>query len=74
MMTNLLEEAFNKAQGLPEYLQDELAQQLIEDIESELQWQQTLSQPQSPFLDELARKALSDSSAERTEFMGFDEL
>jgi hypothetical protein len=37
-MTHLLTEAFRKAQNLPEHLQDELAEQLIEDIESELKW------------------------------------
>jgi hypothetical protein len=73
-MTSLLAEAFNKAQNLPIHLQDELAQQLIEDIESELQWQQTLSQPPSPILEELARKALKDSLEGKTQQMGFDEL
>lgn len=73
-MTSLLTEAFNKAQNLPVHLQDELAQQLMEDIESELQWQHTLSQPQSPLLDELARKALSDSREGKTHLIGFDEL
>ena len=73
-MTSLLAEAFDKAQNLPIHLQDELAQQLIEDIESELQWQQTLSQPISPLLEELARKALQDSLEGKTQQMGFDEL
>ena len=73
-MTDLLTEAFNKAQNLPEHLQDELAQQVMEDIESELQWQQTLSQPQNSSLDELARQALHDSSEGKTKEMGFDEL
>jgi len=73
-MTNLLTEAFNKAQNLPEHLQNELAQKMIEDIESELQWQQTLSQPQSSSLDELARQALNDSWEGKTNDMGFDEL
>jgi hypothetical protein len=31
-MTNLLTEAFKKAQDLPAHLQDELAQQLIKDL------------------------------------------
>ena len=35
-MTDLLTEAFDKAQNLPSHLQDELARQLIEDIENEL--------------------------------------
>jgi len=73
-MTNLLTEAFKKAQNLPEDIQDELAKQLIEDIENEFQWQQTLSQPQNSILDELARKALNESSEEKTKVMGFDEL
>lgn len=73
-MTSLLAEAFDKAQNLPIHLQDELAQQLIEDIESELQWQQTLFQPISPLLEELARKALQDSLEGKTQQIGFDEL
>ena len=32
-MTDLLTEAFNKAQNLPEHIQNEFSQQLIEDIE-----------------------------------------
>lgn len=73
-MTNLLNEAFHKAKSLPEAIQDELAKQLIEAIESESQWQQTLSEPQSFIIDELARKALSESSQGKTKIMGFDEL
>lgn len=73
-MTNRLAEAFQKAQGLPKHIQDELAEQLIADIESELQWQQTLAQPQSSILEELARKALNDSQQGETRVMGFDEL
>ncbi|QDZ40587.1 hypothetical protein FRE64_11855 [Euhalothece natronophila Z-M001] len=73
-MTNLLIEAFNKAQNLPEHLQNELAQKMIEDIESELKWQKILSQPQSSSLDELARQALNDSWEGKTNEMGFDEL
>ena len=73
-MNNLLTEAFNKAQNLPEHLQNELAQQLIEDIENELKWQQSLSQPQLSKLEELAAKALQDSIDGRTEQIGFDEL
>ena len=73
-MNNLLTEAFNKAQSLPEHLQNELAQQLIEDIENELKWQQLLFQPQPSKLEELAAKALKDSISGKTEQIGFDEL
>ena len=73
-MTTLLTEAFRKAQDLPDYLQNELAAQLIEDVENEIKWQQPLSQTQSTKLDELAAKALSDSVNGRTREIGFDEL
>ena len=73
-MTHLLAEAFRKAQDLPEHLQDELAEQLIEDVESELKWQQTLAEPQSSRLDELAVKALKAAADGKTRRIGFDEL
>ena len=60
-MTSLLLQAFEKAQSLPEYLQDEFATQFLEDIESEMRWLQTLSQPQPSKLDQLATKALNNS-------------
>jgi hypothetical protein len=72
-MTDLLTQAFKKSQELPDYLQDELAQQLIEDIENELQWQQQLSQPQSILLEELAIQALNNSQQGKTKIMGFDK-
>lgn len=61
-MNNLLTKAFNKAQTLPEHLQNEL------------KWQQSLSQPQLSKLEELAAKALQDSIDGTTEQIGFDEL
>ena len=73
MMTNLLAEAFNKAQNLPEFIQDELAQQLIEDIENELKWQETLSKLNSLF-EKLAQKALKDSQEGKTKMIDIDEL
>ena len=73
-MTDLLTEAFRKAQDLPDYLQNELAEQLIEDVENEIKWQQLLSQPQDTKLDELAAKALIDSTNGKTRKVGFDEL
>ncbi|PIG90721.1 hypothetical protein [Gloeocapsopsis sp. IPPAS B-1203] len=73
-MTELLTEAFKKAQNLPPHLQDELAEQLIEGIENELNWQQSLSHPQHSQLEELATKALNDSINGRTRQIGFDEL
>jgi hypothetical protein len=73
-MNNLLTEAFKKAQDLPKHVQNELTEQLIEDIENEMKWQQLLSQPQNMKLEELAAKALNDSINGKTRKMGFDEL
>jgi hypothetical protein len=73
-MTSLLAQAFEKAQTLPEHLQDEIAQQLIDDIENEMNWQQILAQPQPSLLDELAQQALQESASGKTKAIGFDEL
>ena len=73
-MTSLLAQAFKKAQDLPEHLQNEIAQQLLEDIENEMHWQQTASRPQPSLLDELARQALQESLEGKTTTAGFDEL
>jgi hypothetical protein len=73
-MTSLLLQAFEKAQSLPEYLQDEFATQFLEDIESEMRWLQTLSQPQPSKLDRLATKALNNSLKGKTKILGFDQL
>jgi len=45
---------------LPPELQDEIARQILEDIENELKWQATLAQPHSK-LEKLAKKALEES-------------
>ena len=62
MMSALLSSAVEKAQTLPQAIQDELAEQFIEDIESEINWQETLSEPQeSMILKNLAEKAIKES-------------
>ncbi len=73
-MTHRLAEAFKKASALPDALQNELADQLIEDLENESKWQQCLSQPQGHPLEELACQALDDSYQGKTHPLGFDEL
>ncbi len=72
-MTNLLSKAIKRIEVLPQELQDELAEQLLEDIESELKWQKTLAKPQSK-LGRLAEKALQESTVGKTKKIGFDEL
>jgi hypothetical protein len=75
MMSALLSSVVQKAQGLPEAIQDELAEQFIEDIENEIKWQETLAKPQDhPILIELAQKAIKESDDGETQIIGFDEL
>jgi hypothetical protein len=72
-MTKLLSQLFEKAAGLPEDLQDQLAQEMLEEIEGEFRWDQTLANSQDK-LEKLAEKAAQDFRAGRTKEMGFDEL
>ena len=72
-MTDLLSKAFEQAAKLPQNLQDEIAEQLLEDIEGELKWDKTLSESQDK-LEKLADQALKEFKAGRTKKMGFDEL
>ncbi|WP_207184696.1 MULTISPECIES: hypothetical protein [Planktothrix] len=74
-MTHLLEKAFQEAQKLSNYLQDELAQQLLEDIENELKWQESLSNPDMDLgiFQEMAQLALLEDEEGKTEDKGFGE-
>lgn len=72
-MTRLLTKAFEEASRLPDSLQDELAEKLLEDLEGEEEWDATLANSLD-VLDKLADKALEDYEAGRTKKMGFDEL
>ena len=51
-----------------------LCVRFLEDIESEMRWLQTLSQPQPSKLDQLATKALNNSVNGKTKILGFDQL
>lgn len=72
-MTTLLTKAIKQIETLPSNLQDEIAEQLLQDFESEMAWQKTLSKPQTK-LGILAERALKDSNEGKTKKMGFDEL
>ena len=74
-MTELLEEAFKKARKLSNALQDELAQQLLEDIENELRWQESLSDSDVNLdvIEEMAQRALIEDREGKTEEKGFGE-
>ena len=74
-MTQLLQKAFYEAQKLSNHIQDELAQQLLTDIENELKWQETLANPDTNFdiLRQMAQEALNEDKEGKTEEKGFGE-
>jgi DNA phosphorothioation-dependent restriction protein DptG len=74
-MTSLLQKAFTEIQKLPDLLQDELARQLLEDIESELKWQKSLSNEDIELgnLIAMAQEALIEEQEGKTEDKGFGE-
>jgi len=72
-MTRPLEAAFGKASHLPAAAQEQLAAQLLEDIEAETNWDRTLADSQS-LLEEMARKARASRRAGKTIRKGIDEL
>lgn len=74
-MTELLQKAFQEAQQLSEDLQDEIAQQLLADIENEIKWQKTLvnSDINLDILQEMAKSALIEDQEGKTEEKGFGE-
>ena len=72
-MTKLLAEAFHKASSLSDELQDQLARELLDELDGETRWNQTLAASQDT-LDRLADKAEKEYRAGKTKEMGFDEL
>jgi len=72
-MTTSLKKAFDKASGLPEAVQEQLAEQMLEDIEGELKWDQTLADSQG-LLEDLASKARRAQQEGKTTKKGFDDL
>ena len=61
-MTQLLEKAFEKASELPEEEQDDFAAFILEELESERQWEQAFSESQDE-LERLADEALEEYNA-----------
>lgn len=72
-MTTQLSKAIKKIESFPREIQNQIAEQLMADLESERRWQKTLSKPQSR-LDELGEKALRESAAGKTKKIGFNAL
>jgi hypothetical protein len=72
-VTRLLTRAFEAAGKLPRSAQDQLARELIEEIEWESRWDETLGRSQDK-LNVLADKAAEEHRAGETRERGFDEL
>jgi hypothetical protein len=72
-MTALLERAFHKASRLSQAAQEQLAEQLLDDINGEAKWDKTLENSQNT-LEKMARKALAAKRKGKTTRKGFDEL
>ena len=74
-MTKLLQKAFQEAQKLSDNLQNEIAQQLLADIENELKWQETLADPDTNFdiIRQMAQEALEEDQEGKTEEKGFGD-
>jgi hypothetical protein len=74
-MTKLLQKAFQEAQKLSNNLQDQIAQQLLADIENELKWQETLTNfnINLDIIRQMAQAALIEDREGKTEEKGFGE-
>ena len=72
-MTQLLEKAFEKASELPEEEQDDLAAFILEELESERQWEQAFSESQDE-LERLADEALEEHNAGDSETLDPGQL
>ncbi len=72
-MTSLLETAFQKASALPIHLQEILAKELLQEIEWECRWDETLENSQSA-MDELTIRAMRQYRNGKTIEKGIDEL
>lgn len=72
-MTAVLEKAFARASRLPKAAQKQLAEQMLEEIEGEMDWDQTLTESQ-PLLERMAAKVRAAKRQRKTVHKGFDEL
>ena len=74
-MTQLLQQAFEKASELPQEEQDNFARFLLAELESERQWAELFSRPESEeLLERLADAALATHRAGRTRPLNPEDL
>ncbi|MYA36445.1 MAG: hypothetical protein F4030_07480 [Gammaproteobacteria bacterium] len=74
-MNDLLQRAFERAAALPSDEQERFARFLLAELESERQWAEIFSRPESEdLLDRLANEALSDHKAGRSTLLDPEDL
>ena len=74
-MTDLLQQAFERASELPQDEQDKFARFLLAELESERQWAESFNRPESEdFLEKLADETLAEPRAGLTERLELEEL
>ena len=72
-MTELLSKAFKKAAALSEDSQNSIANRLLEEIEDELNWNNSFETSKDK-LTAMADKAINESNGAKTRKIGFDEI
>lgn len=74
-MSQLMEQAIQKARELPEPEQEALASIMLQEIESERRWDELFARPESAdLLSRMADQALADVKAGRARPLDLDEL
>ncbi len=74
-MTELLQQAFERASELPETEQDRFARFLLAELESERQWAELFSRPESEdLLERLSDEALEEHRAARIRPLSSEEM
>ena len=74
-MSQLMEQAIQKARELPEPEQEALASIMLQEMESERRWDELFARPESAeLLSRMADKALADVKAGRVRPLDVDEL
>jgi hypothetical protein len=74
-MSQLMEQAIQKARELPERDQEAIASIILQEIESEHRWEELFARPESAeLLSRLADEALAEARAGRARKLDVNEL
>ena len=74
-MTEILQQAFDKAAELPEDRQEVFARFLLAELESERKWDELFSRPESEaFLERMAAEAIEAHRAGKTKPLNAEDL